>query len=299
MLQQLGIIDSNYRNYKITEDAIYRRAGTDQGLTPEGLLQSLRASASSKGGYARGENMELRSLAAAGKPIRTIMNDPDKIRRVVANMNPQDLKAAQEDFFDQMLNKATMTDEYGEETLSGTRFKQMLNTMDESVRAMQFDQDTINRAADIADRMVMAQRSNPEAVNKLYEDGPADILNLLATIVGAKHGQNVAGQGMGSSLVLAGWFAQRARNMLEKLTTNQARILLARAQTDPELYAKLLTTPTSEAVIQDEATQYLKAYLANIAQRQTREANEEPEETAYRKELERLQEEAQALSPLF
>jgi len=299
VLKDLGVVDSYYRNYKVTEDAIYRRAGTDQGLTPEGLLQSLRASASSRGSYARGEQMELRSLAAVGKPIRTIMNDPDKIRRLVANMNEQDLKATQDDFFDQLMTKATVTDEYGAESISGSRFKQMLSTMDDSVRAMRFDEDTIQRASDIADRMVMAQRSSPEAVNALYEDGPADILQLLATIVGAKHGQNVAGRGMGSSLVLAGWFAKKARTVLEKLTTNQARVILSDVQTDPELYAKLLTMPTDDVASQVEAVQYLKVYLATVAQRTVREQNEEPEETAYRKELERLRREARDLGTNF
>lgn len=107
---------------------------------------------------------------------------------------------------------------------------------------------------------------------------------------------------MGSSLVLAGWFAKKARVMLEKLTTNQARLILARAQTDPVLYAKLLTTPTSERVFQEEATQYLKVFLADVAQRTMREekqAQEPDTKEEYREELERLRKEAEALGPTF
>lgn len=302
LLSELKTVDSMYRNYKVTEDAVYRGAGTDKGLSPEGLLQSLRASASSKGGYARGEQLELRSLAASGRPIAKVLNDPPAIRRAVNGMSAEDLQDMQREAFETLLSKATRTNDVGEDYISGARLKQMMNNMGDSFVALQMDEASLGRMNEIADQMIMMQRKSPEAVTQLYEDGPADILQLLATLVGAKHGQNVAGRGMGSSLVLAGWFARKARKMLENLTTNQARRLLADAVTDKELFARLLTTPTHEKVFQEEAAQYLKAYLAQVAQRGAREVKEEqgptPEE-AYRRELERLQREAQRLGPNF
>lgn len=302
VLQELQVVDSNYRNYKIAEDAVYRGAAGDRGLTPDGLLSSLRASASSHGSYARGEQLELRSLAASGRPVAKLLNDPERLRRSVANMTDEDLLHTQEDFFETVLQKSMITDDDGLEVISGMKLKKTLQTLDESARAVRMDDDAIGRANEIADRLIMAQRRNPAAVAQLYEDGPADILQLLATLVGAKHGQKVAGRGMGSSLVLAGFFAKKAREMLAKLTSNQARIILAKAQTDPELYSKLLTTPTSERVFQDEATQYLKVYLANIAQRTAREAKQAEEPSTkeeYRLELERLRKEAEALGPNY
>ncbi len=302
VLQELQIVDSYYRNYKIAENAVFRGAAGDKGLTPDGLLGALRGSASSKGAYARGEQLELRSLAASGRPVAKLLNDPERLRRSVANMTDEDLLNTQQDFFETVLQKSTITDSDGLEVISGMKLKKVLQTLDESARAVRMDDDAIGRANEIADRLIMAQRKSPAAVAQLYEDGPADILQLIATILGAKHGQKVAGRGMGSSLVLAGWFAKKARVMLEKLTTNQARVILARAQTDPVLYGKLLTTPTSERVFQDEATQYLKVFLANVAQRTMREEKQaqEPDTKAeYRKELERLRKEAEALGPTF
>jgi len=302
VVQELKIVDSYYRNYKIAENAVFRGAAGDKGLTPDGLLGALRGSASSKGAYARGEQLELRSLAASGRPVAKLLNDPERLRRSVANMTDEDLLNTQQDFFETVLQKSTITDSDGLEVISGMKLKKVLQTLDESARAVRMDDDAIGRANEIADRLIMAQRKSPAAVAQLYEDGPADILQLIATIVGAKHGQKVAGRGMGSSLVLAGWFAKKARVMLEKLTTNQARVILARAQTDPVLYGKLLTTPTSERVFQDEATQYLKVFLANVAQRTMREEKQaqEPDTKAeYRKELERLRKEAEALGPTF
>jgi hypothetical protein len=152
------------------------------------------------------------------------------------------------------------------------------------------DEGSMTRANDIADRLIMAQRKSPEALGELYEDAPADILQLVATLIGAKHGQKVAGRGMGSSMVLAGFFAKKARDLLGKLTSNQARIILANAQTDPELYNVLLTSATAEPAAQAASAQYLKAYLAEVTQRGLRQVGDKPDVTDYMEELDRLRE---------
>lgn len=289
-MTDLGIVDSHYRNYKITEDAVYRGAAGDRGLTPDSLLQSVRASASSKGSYARGEQLELRSLAASGRPIAKLLNDPERLRRNVANMNETDLLNAQQDFFDTILSKSMRTDEQGVESLSGINLKKTLQNFDESAKAVRMDEEDMTRANEIADRLIMAQRPTEAPVGELYEDAPADILQLLATLVGAKHGQKVAGRGMGSSMVLAGFFAKKARDLLGKLTSNQARIILANSQTDPELYSQLLTMTTAEPIAQAEAAQYLKAYLAEVTQRGLRQVGDESDDRQYMEELDRLRE---------
>lgn len=289
-MAELGIVDSHYRNYKIAEDAVYRGAAGDRGLTPDSLLQSVRASASSKGAYARGEQLELRSLAASGRPIAKLLRDPERIRRSVANMTEADLLNTQQDFFDTMLGKSMITDDQGVESLSGIKLKKTLQTFDESARAVRMDEGAMTRANTIADRLIMAQRPHPSPVGELYEDAPADILQLIATLIGAKHGQKVAGRGMGSSLVVAGFFAKKARDMLGKLTTNQARIILANSQTDPQLYNVLLTSATAEPISQAQAAQYLKAYLAEVTQHGLRQVGDKPDVTDYMEELERLRE---------
>jgi hypothetical protein len=289
-MAELGIVDSHYRNYKIAEDAVYRGAAGDRGLTPDSLLQSVRASASSKGAYARGEQLELRSLAATGRPISKLLNDPERIRRSVANMTEADLTNTQQDFFDTMLGKSMITDDQGVESLSGIKLKKTLQNFDEAAKAVRMDEGAMTRANTIADRLIMAQRPHPSPVGELYEDAPADILQLIATLIGAKHGQKVAGRGMGSSLVVAGFFAKKARDMLGKLTTNQARIILANSQTDPQLYNVLLTSAISEPASQAQAAQYLKAYLAEVTQRGLRQMGDKPDVTNYMEELERLRE---------
>lgn len=287
-MAELGIVDSHYRNYKIAEDAVYRGAAGDRGLTPDSLLQSVRASASSKGSYARGEQLELRSLAASGRPVAKLLNDPERLRRSVANMTEADLQNTQRDFFDTILGKSMLTDDQGVEVVSGIKLKKALQTFDESAKAVRMDEGDLTRANAIADRLVMAQRPSPSPVGELYEDAPADILQLLATLVGAKHGQKVAGRGMGSSMVLAGFFAKKARDLLGRLTSNQARIILSNSQTDPELYHQLLTMATSEPKAQAEAAQYLKAYLAEVTQRGLRQAGDESDDREYMEELDKL-----------
>lgn len=289
-MAELGVVDSHYRNYKIAEDAVYRGAAGDRGLTPDSLLQSVRASASSKGSYARGEQLELRSLAASGRPVAKLLNDPERLRRSVANMTEADLQNTQRDFFDTILGKSMHTDEQGLEVVSGIKLKKALQNFDESAKAVRMDEGDMKRANDIADRLIMAQRKSPAAVEELYEDAPADILQLAATLIGAKHGQKVAGRGMGSSMVLAGFFAKKAREILGKLTSNQARIILANAQTDPELYHHLLTAATSEPASQVASAQYLKAYLAEVTQRGLRQVGDESDTTDYMEELEKLRE---------
>jgi hypothetical protein len=89
----------------------------------------------------------------------------------------------------------------------------------------------------------MAQRRSPAAVTKLYEDGPSSVLELVATWFGAQRGQAIASGGMGSSMVMAGWFAKSMRTVLNNMTTGKAMQLLRDATTDKELYAALMTDP--------------------------------------------------------
>lgn len=304
LLARLKTADSHYRNYKIAEDAVYRKSGTDQGLTPEGLLAALRVSASSKGNYARGEMAELRSAAVSGKPIAKIIEDPARIRRAVAQMGEDDIANTKADFFEVMMRKA-MVSQDETEGVSGTKLKRMLDHYSDSAAAVRMTEEDLMNANSIADALIIAERRSPAAVSQLYEDGPSNILQLFATLVGAKHGQKVAGRGMGSSLVLAQYFANKARGILSHFTTEQATALLTRAQTDPKLYAHLLTRPDARPAAQIESAQYLSTYLAEIARRTGEGTVEHWKETyeqqeagrARTAELDRLRREAEMIVP--
>ena len=273
-------VDQHYRNYHILADAIYRRAGTDSGLTPEGLLMALKTTASNKGGYARGDMMDLRASAVSGKPIAPIINDPYAITRRVRNMSAEDIAETQSDMFHTLLQQAKTFDaDTGTEGVSGERFLQLLNDRADSLVAAQMDEGTINRAREIAEQLAIMEAKSPSAVAELYEDGPANILELMATLVGAKQGQRVAGRGMGSSLVLAQYFAQKARKTLETLTQTEAADLLSQAATDPELFAALLTKQGALPRAQYEATQLINGYLVDIARRAAEEGADQFKET--------------------
>lgn len=111
---------------------------------------------------------------------------------------------------------------------------------------------------------------------------------------------------MGSSLVLAQYFANKARGILSHFTTEQATALLTRAQTDAKLYAHLLTRPDAKPSVQIESAQYLSAYLLELARRTGEGTAEHWKETyeqqeagrVRRSELDRLRREAEMTVPL-
>lgn len=278
LLQRLGVIDSHYRDYKVAEDAMYRTSASDKGLTPEGLLMALKQSASSKGNYARGDNLELRSAAVSGKPVAKYIDDIDTLRRNVARMGEDDLKRVQDDMFDVIYKKSIDPNDINER-VSGERLKRQLVKYDEQMGAAKMDEATIARAHSIADELMSLEKMSPTAVAELYEDGPSNILQLVATIAGAQRGQKVAEGGVGSSMVLAGYFANKARSILGHFTTDQATQLLVGAQTDPELYIRLLTKPDIAAVKQTEAASYLRTWLKTAGEPVGEEAKEYYEKT--------------------
>jgi hypothetical protein len=239
--------------------------------------------------------MDLRSLAASGRPAASVIKDPARLRRNVANMNAEDLRATQTDALDYVVRQSVKTNEDGVEFISGPKLKQTLNNLEESLNAVRLSDDDLARAHEIADVLTMAQRRSPAAVTKLYEDGPSSVLELVATWFGAQRGQAIASGGMGSSMVMAGWFAKSMRTVLNNMTTGKAMQLLRDATTDKELYAALMTDPRALPKKQEQAAKYLKSYLANITEENAREAGSVTPDEEYRNELRRLREEAQVM----
>jgi hypothetical protein len=104
------------------------------------------------------------------------------------------------------------------------------------------------------------EQKPPAAVDQLFEDGPASIMQLAAALVGAKQGQAIAGKGMGSSLVMAQYMSNRARRILAGLTSNEAERLMKEAATDPVLYRAMLTKNLSGGNARQDAA-YLESWL--------------------------------------
>jgi hypothetical protein len=104
-------------------------------------------------------------------------------------------------------------------------------------------------------------------------------MELLASVVGAKQGSNLASVAdIGQSLVLAQFFSNRARRWLTKVTSDKAAQLLKDATTDPQLYQALLRKNVAPAD-NIKAARYIESYLAATGQLQAEEAMDLDEPT--------------------
>lgn len=71
----LRTTDTQYRRYKVAEDAAARSGDQPDGFTPAQLSAAIRAN-TEKGAYARGKGDELRKLARAGREVLDMKNPP-------------------------------------------------------------------------------------------------------------------------------------------------------------------------------------------------------------------------------
>jgi hypothetical protein len=267
-LDALRTADSQYRQYKIVEDAVFR-AG-DGAFTPDKMAESIRLASSSKSAYARGVNeveQELRLLAQSGRRVEEVLGDPAAARALVREFNPRQLRPIKADFVNTAINKSLKVDRdfgtEGTQYISGVDLKVFLKQNKSTAKALGFADAELNRLNRIANELIVMERKSPEAVSRLFEDGPATILQLGATLIGAKGGQRVSGGGIGSSLVLAQFMAKRARDNLARLTSDKAVELMNQAVTDKNLYAALLTKPTDSPKQVKQAVQTLNAWFIN------------------------------------
>jgi hypothetical protein len=275
-LTALRTADSQYRQYKIIEDAVFRSG--DGPFTPDRMAESIRLASSSKSAYARGVNdveQELRLLAQSGRRVEEVLGDPAAARALVRDFNPRQLRPIKTDFVNTAVNKSLRVDrEFGTEGnqyISGADLKVFLKENRSTAKALGFADAELNRLNRIANELIVMERKSPAAVANLFEDGPATILQLGATLIGAKGGQRAAGQGgIGSSLVLAQFMAKKARDNLARLTSDKAVELMNQAVTDKNLYAALLTKPTDSPKQVKQAVQTLNAwFINNFAEEET------------------------------
>ena len=99
-------------------------------------------------------------------------------------------------------------------------------------------------------------------MKRLFEDGPASLLELAAVLVGTGQAALIGdATNVGGSLVLAQFMANRARALLSSFTGEQAAKLMADAATDPELYSVLLLKDVAPRRKLIEGARYLQSYL--------------------------------------
>lgn len=276
----LRAADSQYRKYKVVENAIF--SAGDAAFTPEQLSAAIQhGGLTSSSRYARGADdvtQELRRVALAGRSTEEILEDPRRARLFVRDLNAEEKQAVQADFVNVLFSRAKESARDatpgGTPLISGDRLLRDITANEEVMRNLGMSPEDRGRLRTMAETIQTLEKKSPAAVDQLFEDGPATILQLAATLAGAKSGQRMAGRGMGSSLVLAQFMSNRARRTLASLTSDQAEQLMMDAATDPELYKALLTKSLVDRNIKQRA-QYLESYLMAMAFDRTKSEEEE------------------------
>lgn len=261
--------DSQYRTYKVVENAIFE-AG-DSNLTPADLSKAIQQGGlTTDSRYARGvdaETQELRQAALAGRSTEELLGDPQRAQMVVRNLSEEERRLVHADFADTLFTRATSAQatESGIPLLSGEKLLRDVVENREVMISLGMEDADINRLQYMGEKMLAMSKKTPAAVTALFEDGPANLLQLAAALMGAKGGQRMAGGGMGSSLVLAQYMSNKARTNLAKLTSDEAGRLMKDAVTDPELYRAILTTSTVGKDVARDRARYLEGWLLSSA----------------------------------
>jgi hypothetical protein len=265
-LSALRSADSQYRKYKVVENAIF--SAGDRAFTPDQLSESIRLGGlTTTSRYARGQDesvQELRELALSGRSTEEILGDPRRAALFVRGLDDGGKKAVQNDFMNTLYNRAmessTDATESGVGFVSGRRLLRDINDNESVMKSLGMSEDEVRRARRMAREIYVMEQKPPAAVASLFEDGPATLIDLAAALVGAKQGQAIAGRGMGSSLVLAQYMSNRARRIVSMMTSSQAEQLMKDATTDPELYRAMLTKSLSDTRAKERAA-YLESWL--------------------------------------
>ena len=264
---QLRETDGLYRQYKVIETAVYNTG--DNVLTPDMISEAIRTgNLTTPGRYARGEAPEvqrLRDLALSGRDPVEYMGDPERAALIVRDLNPNERKTVHAQFIEGLINRAKpsaaeVTD--GVVMVSGERLNRDLIDNIDTMKALGMTDVEIGRVRDIARRILVMEQKSPAAVANLFDDGPATIMELLAAVIGAKQGSNIASTAnIGQSLVLAQFFSNRARGILARLTSDKATQLLRDAATDPKLYQELLRKQVTSPRQGRERARYVEGYI--------------------------------------
>ena len=268
---QLREADGLYRQYKVIETAVYNTG--DSILTPNMISEAIRTgNLTTPGKYARGESPvveQLRTLSRAGQdPFAKdtgYAGNPERAALIVRDLKPEERKSVHATFIEALINRAKpsaaeVTDDVV--MVSGEKLNRDLIDNIDTMKALGMTNVEIDRVKDITRRIKMMEEKSPKAVANLFEDGPSTIMELLAAVIGAKQGSNIASTAnIGQSLVLAQFFSNRARAALARLTSDKATQLLRDAAMDPKLYQELLRKQVTSPRQGRERARYVESYI--------------------------------------
>tara|TARA_R110002153_G_scaffold81420_1_gene206350 strand:+ start:3316 stop:6078 length:2763 start_codon:yes stop_codon:yes gene_type:complete len=274
--EELAETDAIYSQYKVIEDAVFQ--SFDDNLTGQNVSQSIKQSTlATQSQLARGDTneavQELRSLALQGRDVETYLRDPERAALIVRGLEPEEKAQVQSEFLRYIITRAKEVAPIIETPVPGvgtqkevipsaeTLKRDLLDNLD-VMRSLGMSDDEIKRVTNIADTLGKLEKPSPEAVKRLFDDGPADLLELAAVLVGTGQAALIGdATNVGGSLVLAQFMANRARKMLSFLTSDQAAKLMADATTDPELYSVLMLKDIAPNRKLIEGAKYLQNYL--------------------------------------
>jgi len=272
LVDDLKVIDSQYRQYKVIERAVYNSA--DNPLTPEMVSESIRTGGlTTPSQYARGANPaveELRALSMTGRDPINYLSDKTTSVSFMERLDAESKQRVRDYFLEKLFERAIPTSTIRQEFIEGAPVlrgqlleAEIANNMD-TMKNIGFKEDQIARLQGIADQLSMMERPSPAASEKLITDGPSMVMELAASVVGAKQGSNIAAAAdIGQSLVLAQYFANRARRWVRDATEKGATKLLIEAVNNKPLYQELLRVrPTPEG--QRRQAQIIESYILPI-----------------------------------
>lgn len=257
-------VDNQYRQFKRIEEAAYR--GGEGELDPKKVLDSIRRR-SDQGGYTRGEQEALRRQVIQGLDGEDLIKDRDLLTKAVRGASAEQRKPVQAKLLETLANRSRLApDDEGVRLLSGQRMREQLRSNREALKASGMSDGDISRMDKLAQKIVDVQRKTPEEIATIFTDGPNSLAELGVAIAGARAGQNLAGGGIGASIVLANFMSNRSRKLLATAFGEHATEMLEAAALDPKLYASLLRTRNASLPKQREAAATIEAWLIqNIA----------------------------------
>ena len=199
---------------------------------------------------------EMSALLRAEKPEQLAAT----LKRRMGN-NQNAVKGLKTSFVESLFTEASTTGATGEVEVSGQQLARLFNENLGVAKALGMNGGEITRMRAITKQMIQAQEKAGGGIGAILEDKPAALMTFIARVAGAQVGQKISSGGIGSALVIAGEGSTQARNILQKLTTNEAQKLVIAAQSDPVLYKALLTrTDQAQKEIFD-ATQIIESWL--------------------------------------
>jgi hypothetical protein len=274
--EELAETDAIYSQYKVIEDAVFQ--SFDDNLTGQNVSQSIKQSTlATQSQLARGDTneavKELRSLALQGRDVETYLRDPERAALIVRGLDPEEKAQVQAEFLRYIIARGKEVAPTIETPVpgvgtqlevipsAGTLKRDLLDNLD-VMRSLGMSDDEIKRVTNIADTLGKLEKASPEAVKTLFDDNANNILQLGAVLTGTAAADRIGDLfGVGGGLVLPQFMANRARDILNKMTGDQAAKLMADAVTDPELYKVLLLTDIAPRRQLIEGARYLQNYL--------------------------------------